>query len=388
MNGVVPLPDAEVFIERAVDETGLDDFGTGAWRDGLDALLGALGDAELNPLGAATYDFTIGNGLRSRLGVVDWLHREPAIRDEVIEAPVIVLGLPRTGTTALAHLLAADRDTRSLRTWEATTPVPPPDRATEATDARIAATQAGIDLSHQLMPDLPRLYFATATSPSEALDLMGMSFRAWQASGPARIPAYEDWLFGCDMRDGYAFEADVLRLLQRHCPPNRWAWKNPPDVAFIDAVRTAFPDARFVWTHRDPMAALTSVCSLLTVVAAPGTDRFDPAWLGPRQTEDWATAVDRGLEARAALGEACFADVYMADVVADPIAAMAALYAELGWPFTAHAETAMREWSAGNARHARGDHAPDPNQFGLDPHAVAERFSAYTHRFGARGGWT
>jgi hypothetical protein len=78
----------------------------------------------------------------------------------------------------------------------------------------------------------------------------------------------------------------------------------------------------------------------------------------------------------------------MADVVADPIAAMAALYADLGWPFTADAEAAMREWSAGNAQHARGDHAPDPGTFGLDPHAVAERFSAYTHRFGARGGWT
>lgn len=388
MNTAVALPPSETFVDRAIEETGLDDFGPGAWRDGLDALLDALDDADLNDLGAATFDFVVGNALRQRLGVVDWLRREPDIRRHPIEAPVIVVGLPRTGTTALAHLLAADSDTRSLRTWEASAPVPPPERATETTDPRIAATQAGIDVSHELMPDLVRLYFATAESPSEALDLMAMSFRSWQASGPARVPAYEDWLLGCDMADGYAFEADVLRLLQWRCPPTRWAWKNPPDVAFLDAVRAVYPDARFVWTHRDPTAALTSVCSLLEVVGAPGSDRFDASALGPHQTELWGTAIDRGLAARDAIGEDAFVDVFMPDLVADPIAAMAALYAELGWAFTEHAATAMRRWSDGNAQHARGDHRPDPGRYGLDGQAVAERFSAYCERFGPRGGWT
>jgi Sulfotransferase family len=384
----VPLDSAETLVDRAVAETGLGDFGDGAWRDGLDALLGALADAHLNDMGEATFTFTIANALRQRLGVVDWLRREPEIGLQPIESPVIVVGLPRTGTTALAHLLAADRDTRSLRTWEASTPVPPPERATEGTDPRIAATQAGIDIAHQLMPGLPRLYFATAASPSEALDLMAMSFRSWQATGPADVPAYEDWLLRCDMHDAYAFEAEVLRLLQWRCPPTRWAWKNPPDVAFLDAVRATYPDARFVWTHRDPTAALTSVCSLLAVVASPGSDHFEPGALGPRQTELWGRAIDRGLATRAAMGEDAFVDVFMPDLVRDPITTVATLYAALGWAFTEHAEAAMRAWLAGNPQHGRGEHRPDPAPYGLDARAVAERFSAYTDRFGAQGGWT
>jgi hypothetical protein len=385
----VPLPDTETFIARAIDATGLDDFGAGAWRDGVDVLLDALErDAQLNDFGVGSFDYLIGKSLRDRLGVVEWLRRAPEICAETIDAPVIVLGLPRTGTTALAHLLATDHDTRSLRTWEESSPTPPPETATEHTDPRITATQAGIDISHQLMPDLPRLYFATATSPSETLDLMAMSGRSFQVSGQATIPSYEDWLLGCDMRDGYAFAADVFRLLQWKCPPTRWAWKNPSDVAFLDAVRSVYPDARFIWTHRNPLHALTSVCSLLEVVGAPASDAFDPRAIGPRQIELWGSAIDRGLETRAAIGDEPFVDFFMADLVHDPIATMAALYADLGWPFTPAAEAAMRAWSQQNPQHGRGEHAPDGARFGLDPAAVAERFAGYDARFGAHGGWT
>lgn len=384
----MPLGDADTLVARAMDDTGLDDFGPGAWRDGLEVLLDALArEAHLNDLGVATFDYTLPRTLTNRLHVVDWSTREPGIGRERVERPVIVVGLPRTGTTALAHLLAADTDTRSLRTWEESNPTPPPETATEHDDARIAATQAGIDIAHQMMPELPRLYFATATSPSESLNLTAMSMRSWQTAGQAHVPSYEDWLLDCDMRDAYAFEAGVIRLLQWKCPPRRWAWKNPSDVAFLDALLTAFPDARFVWTHRDPYRALTSVCSLLRVVGAPASDRFDAAALGPRQVHLWASAVDRGIATRDALGDDRFVDVFMSDLVRDPIATMAGLYRELDWPFTATAEAAMRAWLAENPQHGRGDHAPDPAEFGLEAGAVAERFATYSARFGARGGW-
>src|SRR5207302_3744346 len=136
-------------------------------------------------IGVAVHEARISRLLAERLRVVDWHRRHSQIASGEIRRPVIVVGLPRTGTTALAHLLAADPDSRSLRTWEASSPTPPPEAATADRDPRIAATQAGIDMSHQLMPDLPRLYFATATSPSETLDLTGMSFRAFQSGGQA-----------------------------------------------------------------------------------------------------------------------------------------------------------------------------------------------------------
>lgn len=372
----------EAFVDGAVAATGLDDFGEGAWRDGLDAFCAALdAEAELNEIGVAVHEGHITHLLEERLRIVDWHTRHPEIADEEVRRPVIVVGLPRTGTTALAHLLAADPDSRSLRTWEAAAPTPPPETASATTDPRIAATQAGIDMSHQFMPELPRLYFATATSPSETLDLTGMSFRAFQAEGQAHVPSYEEFLLSCDMTDAYLFERKVHQLLQWRCPPTRWTWKNPPDLFALPAVRAAFPDALFVWTHREPFAAMASVCSLISAVRAFATDHFDRAALGPRQTELWAQATERGLAARATFGDDAFADVWMDDLVRDPMATMSQLYERLGWPLSERAERGMREWLAHNPQHGRGGHDPVAAEFGLDAAAVRERFASYRRRF-------
>jgi hypothetical protein len=374
---------ADALVDAATADTGLDDFGPGAWRDGLDVFCDALRDeAALNDIGVAMNEHRLGHTLRQRLRIVDCLRRHPEIAQEEVRRPVIVMGLPRTGTTALAHLLAADPANRSLRTWEANEPVPPPEAATETTDPRIAATQAGIDMSHQLMPDLPRLYFATATSPSEALDLTGLSCRAFQWEGQSRVPSYEQWLLATDMTGAYELQRDVHKLLQWHCGPERWAWKNPPDVFALPAVRHAFADAVFVWTHRDPFAALASVCSLVKVVRQFGTDDVDGAELGRAQLALWAEGIARGLAARDALGEEAFRDVWMDDLAREPVATMAKLYDSLGWPFTAGAEQAMRAWLGANPRHGRGAHEPDPAEFALDPGATRERFATYVQRFG------
>jgi hypothetical protein len=150
-------------------------------------------------------------------------------------------------------------------------------------------------------------------------------------------------------------------------------------------VRAAFPEATFVWTHRDPFAALSSVCSLVTVVRSLCTDHVDRASLGPRQTALWADGIERGLRARDALGDDAFVDVFMDDLVRDPMATMHHLYDQLGWPLTDRAEGHMRAWLAGNPQHGRGDHDPDPAEFGLDAAAVRERFAAYRQRFEMEG---
>jgi len=374
---------SQAFVDGAIAATGLDDFGDGAWRDGLDALCASLtAEAELNRVGVAVQRASISQLLEQRLQIVDWHRRFPEIGAEEVRRPAIVVGLPRTGTTALAHLLAADPDSRSLRTWEASSPTPPPEKATEHTDPRIAATQAGMEMMHEMTPDLARMYFATATSPSETLQLTGMSFRSFQDTGQAHVPSYEDFFMSCDMKDAYAFERKVHQLLQWRCGPTRWAWKNPPDLFALDAVRAAFPDAIFIWTHRDPFPSMRSLCSLLTVVRSFRTDQRDYASLGPRQTELWAEATERAMRVRDEIGDDAFVDVWMDDLVRDPIATMGTLYDQLGWPLTDHAERAMRDWSAGNPQHGRGGHDPSAADFGLDAGAVRERFAPYRRRFG------
>jgi hypothetical protein len=156
-------------------------------------------------------------------------------------------------------------------------------------------------------------------------------------------------------------------------------------VFCLDAVRAAFPDATFIWTHRDPFAVMASVCSLVDVVRSLGTDSWDRAALGPRQVELWAQGVERGMAARDVIGEDAFVDVWMNDLVRDPIATMTSVYDRLGWPFTAAAETAMRSWSVANPQHGRGGHDPEATRYGLDADAVRERFTDYRHRFALEG---
>jgi hypothetical protein len=188
------------------------------------------------------------------------------------------------------------------------------------------------------------------------------------------------------MTGAYAFQRGVQQLLQWKCPPTRWAWKNPPDLFFLDSVRAAFPDAVFIWTHREPFAALASVCSLVTVVRSFCTDDVDRRALGRQQTALWAEGVDRGLAARSALGDEVFVDVWMADLARNPMATMANLYEQLGWPMTPEAERGMRGWLASNPRHGRGGHDPLPAEFGLDEVEVRERFAPYRQRFGREDG--
>lgn len=364
--------------------TGLDDFGPSGWREGLDVLGAALaGEARLNDVGVASFTEQLGHALRSRLHVVDWRARHPETADEAVEGPVIICGLPRTGTTALSNVLAQDPDTRSLQVWESARPVPPPESATSATDGRIAEVQAGLDLFHQLVPEIRAMHDDTATSTAEGIDLLAMSFAAYHVGGMARVPSYESWLLARDLDGAYRFHRDVLQVLQSRRPPGRWHLKNPGDLCWLETIVAVYPDVRFVWTHREPAAVLPSVCDLVGLVSGLATDDLDPVALGAHQVDFWATAVERGLAGRDRLGEDRFVDVAVADLTADPVGTVAALYEGVGWAFTGAAERGVADWWMANPPGRHGGHQPDPARHGLEADAVNERFGAYRRRFGA-----
>ncbi len=225
------------------------------------------------------------------------------------------------------------------------------------------------------------LHDDTATTTAEHIDLLGMSFAAYQVGGMARVPSYESWLLDQDLAGAYAFHRGVLQLLSSRCPPHRWHLKNPGDLLWLDTVVATYPDVRFVWTHRDPIAVLPSVCDLVGIVSTMTTDHLDPIALGAHQVGFWAHAVERGLGLRQQLGEERFVDVAVTDLVADPVATVAALYEGVGWDFTEAAERGVADWWAANPPAKHGEHVPDPARHGLDPVAVRERFGPYLDRF-------
>ena len=377
---------AEELIAKAVEETGLDDFGNGDWREGFERLVASLnGEASLTDLGAKITAYRVRRLLGNRLRIEDAYRRNPEIAEEQIVAPIFIIGLPRTGTTALSNLVAADPAIRSLRLWESLEPTPPPDDATQHDDPRIAATQAGLDAMDQVYPRMKALYPQSATGPTECQDLLGAAFRTIHFDGMARVPGYIEWVLGSDMRPAYRYHRRILKLLQWRSRPKLWHLKTPAHTLALDALDDAYPDARFIWTHRDPAEVLGSVCSLIRYLRAMVSDRSDPAELAAAQLDLWSEAVRRGTDFRDRVGEDRFADVRNSDLSARPIPTVRDAYGRLGLTLSQEAEDAMRRHLAANPRGAHGTHDYSLADFGVDAARVRGCFASYLDRFPTEG---
>jgi hypothetical protein len=375
---------AEGLLAEARERTGLADFGDPIYREGLDVLTQELAEAPLSELGGMVWRGRVLAHLTQRLQLVDFLVRHPEIERQAVPAPVFVVGLPRTGSTALSHLLSQDPATRSLRVWESAQPVPPPETATERSDPRIESAAKGLDAIRLISPRLAAMHEDTPTGPTENQDLLGMSFRTFHFEGMAWLPRYVAWWLACDMEPAYRFMRRALQLLQWRCPPTRWQLKSPPDSFFLDAVLAVFPDARFVMTHRDPAPVLGSVCSLIATVQEMTGKPPDAHALGRAELRAWSEAMRRLLAVRARVGEGRFADVHFDALNADPLGTIAIAYARLGLPWTGSVERAMAAHAAAHPRGRHGEHRYRLEDFGLEREGVHAAFRFYTERCGVR----
>jgi len=374
--------DAASLVAEAVAETGLEDFGGDTFREGLDRLVEALDDQdELTALGAQIMGGRLRMLLANRLRIEDVYGRHPEIDAEEVEGPLFIIGLPRTGTSALSQLVALDPQIRSLRTWESSDPVPPPEKATEDSDPRIARTEAGLDAMNEAFPKMRSLHIQTATGPTECQDLLGMEFRTTHFDGMAHVPRYTAWAMDCDMVPAYRYHRRTLRLLQWHCPPHLWHLKTPVHMLSLDALLTVYPGARFLWTHRDPGAVLSSVCSLIAYTRSWVSDRDDRHELGAQQMWIWSEALRRAIDFRHRQGEERFTDISFGPLNADPVGTVRRAYEEVGLTLSDEGARRMTAWAAENARGSHGGHEHDIGDFGLEASDVDAAFSFYTDRF-------
>ena len=220
-------------------------------------------EAGLSEIGRMAMDAQITDLLANRLQVEDWYARHPEIAEQEIIAPLIGLGLPRTGSTALACMLGEDPAYRSLRNWESMRPCPPPDPATAQTDPRIAEAEEAMRQRAQRFPRMTAMLPSTATSPMECQLFMGYDFKSQFFQAFAHVPSYVDWLIHkADLVPTYRYVKRVLKLLQWRWPKTSWRLKNPSHSMFITALNEEFPDARFVMTHRDVAEVIPSVADL------------------------------------------------------------------------------------------------------------------------------
>jgi hypothetical protein len=372
---------ADDLVNAAAERVGADDFGEASWCEGLEVLVDSVNrEAGLHELGREVVADQLVGFLAKRLEVERCYREHPEIEEEEIVAPLFGLGLPRTGSTALSFLLAADPARRSLRAWEADQPCPPPVSATEHTDPRIAQCQAGIEFANEMFPDFQGMLPTSATGPQECVVIMALGFRSEFFEMIAWTPSYNEWLLSCDMEPAYRYHQRVLKLLQWRCPPRRWWLKTPAHMASIRGLNAVYPDARFVMTHRDIASVIVSVCALMEALTGPLTERDDPRAIGRYNADLWAEALRRLIEFRDDGNEARFHDVLFADLQGDPIRTMERLYEQLGDPLDANAKARMADWwdnAAGDRRAA----ARQPERYGLNTEELRQRFAFYHERF-------
>jgi hypothetical protein len=370
-------------LQRAQAETSLQDFGEDSFREGLEILVASVEkEGRLTERGKAGFAAMVVDFLSCRLQIEDWYHRHPEIDEQEIVAPLIGLGLPRTGSTALSFLLAEDPAVRSIRNWEAGAPCPPPETATELTDPRIAAAERMAERRNEMYPRKIMMMPSSPTAPTECQSYMGFDFKSQLFQAMWQIPSYSHWLhYKADLVPTYTYVKRVLKLLQWRCPPNRWRLKNPSNSVFIDAVAKVFPDARYWMTHRDIGSVVPSASDLYFEFMQSSSDHIDKEYLGSLNAEWCEIGMRRMIAFRAAGNDHRFFDIQFAPFMKDPIPIIARLYEFIGEEFTPEARARMEAWRRNTPRDKHGDHTYEAADFGIDLKQLRERFRFYTERF-------
>ncbi len=372
----------EALHEAARAATGLADFGDEAYREGLRVLLRSWDeDADLSPVGrAASWDLAH-DALVARLRSEEGWRRHPECLSLPIRRPLFVVGLPRTGSTALHRLLACDPRVQGLELWLTRSPKPRPPRDEWARDPDFAELDAALRAQFASQPGLRAIHEMDAGAPDECWRLNNQLFASTSFECLARVPGYSRWWAGVDMRPAYRRHRDQLRLIGSREPGKRWLCKDASHLFAVDALLEAYPDACIVQTHRDPARVIPSVCSLNRAFRV-GTDRaFDAHGHGADQLEFWARGILGALAVRRASDPKQFFDLDFREIDADPFGAVQRIYAHFGFELSPEAESAMRQHCHANPRGKHGAHAYSAEEFGLDGARIRERFADYLEAF-------
>jgi hypothetical protein len=375
---------ADALVEQAHKTTGVDAFDCDSYREGLDVFVrdfnkgiakGLYQDTGIERVRGDCLHY-----LSNRLRVWDYLQQNPELLDRPIERPVFVMGIPRTGTTLLSNLLAADPARRSPLEWEIDEPVPPATTATLKTDPRALARLERERAMLEAHPEAGRIYRSSAIYPHECVWYLAHDFKTLMIESKGILPEYREFIFNADMTSAYAWHRKFLQALQ-HKAPGVWNLKMPSHILHLEYLIKEYQDARLIWTHRDPITATGSLCSIISMSHRMLMGRVDTEWLAedyPWQAQQHA---ERGMDFRDRHGEDRVIDVHYADMMNDPLGMMKRLYAQLGDEWTAEAEAGIQGWLDDNPQNKFGKHEYKLAQYGLEKDKLEPLFERYLARY-------
>ncbi|MBW2497029.1 MAG: sulfotransferase [Deltaproteobacteria bacterium] len=378
----LPFTEArEHLIDMARRLAGYDDLGDESDLEGLDVLLESLEtEADLSRLGRTSAVSNIVTALVGRLESQRSLAENPGYREVPFEAPIIIIGLARSGTTALHRMLASAEGVQAPELWLLQSPIPRPPRESWPRHPGYARCEERLRMQRENSPDMEAIHEMRADEPDECWNMMRQSFVTNTFECIFHIPRFSAWWATCDMRPAYRRWADNLRLIGLNEPEKRWILKDPNHLYAPEALFATVPEATIVMTHRDPARSIPSVCSL-NATARVVHDRVpDLELLGREQLDLWSRGIERFVAAREARPER-FVDIHFHELRSDPEGVAARIFEQAGLPFEEKSRKAALEWLRG---HPSSPHPYDAARFGLDEDAIRERFRSYIEAFDVR----
>jgi hypothetical protein len=361
----------EDIAAAAVRTTGMSDFGGTAHEEGLRVLVDDLASPEagLTPRGNYFQRSEVKSALVGVLLTQAQFAAHPEHRDVAIERPVFLMGLPRTGTTALHRYLHADPGTQGLEMWLTQYPQPRPPRETWEQDPIFNAMQQAFTAHHVESPDYMGIHYMDATTVEECWRLLRQTGKSNSYESLANVPRYTDWLKGQDWTDAYARHKQNLQLVGLNDPDKRWILKNPSHMTALDALMTVYPDALVVYTHRDPAVCIASSCSLSAETTAGHSETYVGDVIGRTQLDLWSRSFHAFWDARPTYDQAQFADVAFTDLRDDPIGTTRGIYEQFGLDWTPEVRAAIEELD----RESKSGHAAPRHSYSLEDYGLTER---------------
>lgn len=375
--------DANAILKEAKKITDLDTLGNPLFEEGFNKLVDSINtEADLNDIGIQAQQFRLIGVLSNMLRIEDAIQKNPEILDEKIVAPIVIVGLPRTGSTMTHRLLASDPNHTAMLWWEGRYPAMLSEERRGNPSERMALGKAEVDAVVAASPDALTIHPWDYKGADEEILLLEHTFFSTVPESFMRVPSYSKWVESQDHVHAYRQLKVMLQYLQWQNPgrdQKRWVLKSPHHLGFIDKLLLVFPDSKVIQTHRDPQETVPSFCSMCANLFEPLTNSYDKNKIG----EHWATKLSKVLNHCMEVSNANpdnFLNLDFLKMIKDPIAEMNNVYSFINEDFSDQAENAMQAWKEEN-QHEMGSHRYSLEEFGLESTFIETNFSKYTNQY-------
>jgi len=371
---------APELLEIVSRRLSLKDYGDPYFREGLNRFIDSLNhDADLTFLGRILQRGAIERSLENRLKFIDYQKKRPDVLTQALIPPIIVMGLPRSGTTFFHRLLAQDGRNRGLYFWELTHPIPP----TEGGDYRKLAAKIEYNLFRRLTKHFDHIHVIRDTEYEECIFLMTLTFQSGAFWMLAPVYSYARWCMDSDRLKSYGEYVQLLKIFQAQAPDRRLVLKAPAHTGSLNEILRLMPNAILVQTHRHPVDVCNSVNSLVYFAHCNVVKHLDVRKMAETDVDMLDVELRRNLFSRKYNGVKIH-DILYEELLADPMRVVKSLYDRHGIEFSPSVESRMKAFIDGNPQHKHGKHQYSSADFGMTDAQITDRFEEYMNLFGYR----